>query len=58
MGQGLGAKTLRKISLGYVLGEVRSNIASSVSPFPPLSGSLGSKTEPGPKEYREQESEA
>lgn len=29
----------------------------SPPPFPPLSGGLGSKKEPGPKEYREQESE-
>lgn len=54
----LGAGTLRKISLGHVLGGAQGNIASSVSPFLPLSGGLGSKKEPGPKGYQEQESEA
>lgn len=57
VGQDLGARTLRKISLGHILGGAWSNIASSVSPFLPLSGGLGSK-EPRPKGYQEQESEA
>lgn len=52
-GQALGAKTLRQVVLGHVLGGVWSNIASSLSPFPLFSGSLESKEEPGPKKYRD-----